>query len=231
MPTIVVLVAGLAVGAGVAFFTVRDLMDGVKEITDWLEKATVVGAGRLKDGLEALAQGDLTHELPITTSAITDFAGDELGHVMRTFEDLRAAIVACYGAYNYNTTCSNLRGLIGDVTSTAGSVGAASTEMASTSDEVGRAVGEIATAISDMAHGEERTAAFAEHVSQDAEKRKHITGEVFNVAEQASASAEQISAATEQTSASAQQIAASAQELAGSAKKLNQLVVRFRVAS
>jgi methyl-accepting chemotaxis protein len=51
---------------------------------------------------------------------------------------------------------ADLRGIVTDVTSGAGSVSGASQQMASTSDEAGRAVGEIAHAVGDVASGAER---------------------------------------------------------------------------
>ena len=57
---------------------------------------------------------------------------------------------------SFATMSANLRELIGQVTSAAGSVGSASAQMSSTSEEAGRATGEIAHAIGDVANGAER---------------------------------------------------------------------------
>src|ERR1035441_6408554 len=63
-PTIVVLVLGLALGAGIGFFTVRQLTGSVKEITEWLEKATVVGAGPPRGGPSGVLGGGVSPSRP-----------------------------------------------------------------------------------------------------------------------------------------------------------------------
>jgi methyl-accepting chemotaxis protein len=234
--TIAVMLGGVLVGSGATFVMLRRLASSVAEITTWLEKATALGIGRLKDGLEAFAAGDLTREIPITTSAITDFAGNELGSILRTFEGLRAALAAC--SVSYNETAHTLRALIGEVSGTARSVDSASAQMASTSDEVGRAVGEIATAISDMAQGEERTVqmmtaarAAAEQASEsvnaslaDVRETGQMAGEAREVIQQGLAAASQATAAMAAVHDSSQAASDAIDELSAKSQQIGSIV-------
>ena len=94
----------------------------------------------------------MSHELRTPLNAILgargrntppkDFAQDELGQIMRQVEGVRDAIVDSYG--QYNRAVNKLRKLVGEVSSTATSVGDSSRQMASTSDETGPGKGVFA---------------------------------------------------------------------------------------
>ncbi|WP_210493468.1 HAMP domain-containing methyl-accepting chemotaxis protein [Patulibacter sp. SYSU D01012] len=91
-------------------------------------------------------------------------------------------------------------------------------------DAIGTAVDDMAARIAAIAAASQEIGASSERVSAD------ING-VASLAESSSATAEQVSASTQETSASAEQISASAQELSATAQVLEQLVLRFRVAT
>ena len=108
----------------------------------------------LRDGLEALAGGDLTRTYAPTTKPIDNPAGDEIGQIAEALNGLRAGAIAALEAYNQ--TATRLRQTIGHVARTADSVGTSSHQVASTSEEAGKANGEIAHAVSDIAEGAQR---------------------------------------------------------------------------
>ena len=168
--TLIILVAVLAVmvSLAIALLLTRHIKRHVAQILERLHVINTKGADRLKEGLEALAAGDLTRNYPITTTPVTDFPGDELGHIQRDVEETRERLVACFHAYN--ASAENLRGMIGTVSSTAATVGAASQEMSSTSDEAGRATGEIAQAVGHVAEGAERQVQMIGEAQRSAEE-------------------------------------------------------------
>ena len=108
----------------------------------------------LNDAIKGLATGDLTVEVVPTTAPIDDPAGDEVGDVARAFNQIHAKTVA--SIESYNETRGQLGRLVGNVSTSAQSLSAASQQMATTSEEAGRAVGEIATAVGEVAQGAER---------------------------------------------------------------------------
>ncbi len=150
---LVSLVAVLSAALG-GFFVVRSISRKVGQIIERMAELETAFKARLVPGLQALAGGDLTVKLEAGTKPASGFATDELGRIMTQAENFRAALLECYEAYNM--TVANLRSLIGDVTSTASSVGAESAQMSSNSEEAGRATGEIAQAIGDVAQGAAR---------------------------------------------------------------------------
>ncbi len=155
---LVVALACLALGAGVAVFLSRGIANGMRE---------------LMLAAEGIAEGDLAQSVTVQSR-------DELGQTAGAFrrmivylqEMAHTADQVAGGDLTVKLTprserdvlgnafqrlVSKLGSTLGHVSTQAASVSSASAQMASTSDEVGRAVGEIATAITDMAQGEERT--------------------------------------------------------------------------
>ena len=234
--TIVLIVIALLLGGAVAVFTVRGLTGGVKAIVERMAALEKAFKDRLVPGLQALAGGDLTVKLEAGTAPSSDFSTDELGRVMSQTENFRAALLECYEAYNM--TVANLRSLIGEVTSTAGSVGAASKEMSSTSEEAGKATGEIAQAIGDVAQGAERqvqmlqsarrageeVAGAVKQSAEQAEQTAEAAGQAHEAAQAGVAAAEQANEAMRSVSDSSQEVTVAIGELASKSEQIGAIV-------
>jgi methyl-accepting chemotaxis protein len=124
----------------------------------------------LRNGLEALARGDLTQTYTAVTAPIDNPAGDEIGQIADALNTLRSGAVTALEAYN--ETAARLRQTIGQVARTADSVGSSSQQMATTSEEAGKANGEISHAVSDIAEGAERQV----HMIEEARRRADEVG-------------------------------------------------------
>ncbi len=151
---VVILVIALVLGVACAMLMAHQLTSRVKLVIARMAVIQTAFKERLTAALQALATGDLTVKLQATTSPASASSTDELGLIMSQTEHFRSTLLDCYESYNI--TVANLRSLIGQVTSTADSVGAASLQMSANSEEAGRATGEIAQAIGDVAQGAER---------------------------------------------------------------------------
>jgi len=223
-------------GGGLTVVTVRRLSAGVKNIIARMDAVEEAAKGNLMRGLEALAADDLTVELRAGTAASSDFAGDELGQIMRHTELFRDAMVACYGAYN--ETVAKLRGLMGTVMTSADSLSAAAQEMSSISEEAGRATDQIAQAIGGMADGADRQARMAETAQRSAEEIAHAvaesaanaerTAEVAHDAHQAAqqgvGAAEQANQAMWSVRQSSEAVTEAIGALAGKSEQIGQIV-------
>jgi methyl-accepting chemotaxis protein len=166
--TIVVVGAvGLLIAIVSGFVIARQLSTRAKRLQVRLAAFAAGTDERLRGGLEALAAGDLSVDLDAKTQPMTEFDPDEFGDLMRTAETFRDAVFGCYLAYN--RALKNLRGLIGEVSSAAVSVGDTSSMMAASSEETGRATGEIAHAVGDVAQGAERQVTMVEAARRSAE--------------------------------------------------------------
>jgi len=180
-PEVIVLAAGYVVGGALTFAIVARLGGGLKQVVGRLDAVDDAAKANLMRGLEALAAGDLTVDLHAGTAVSAEFAGDEIGQIMRHVEMFRDAIVACYEAYN--GTAARLRELVGHVNETAATVSAASQQMSSTSEETGRATNEIAHAVGEVAEGAERQAEMAQEAQRSAEEISHAVAESAENAE------------------------------------------------
>jgi methyl-accepting chemotaxis protein len=182
-------------GFGIAFLISRGIQRSVTDVLDRLSSLSGRCVAGLREGITALAHGDLTREVVPVTTPIERIANDEIGDVATTVNTIRDDMVATIGAYNETRT--ELGGMIGTVTSSAQTLSAASQQMASTSEETGRAVGEIASAVTDIATGAQRqveslesTRAVAEEVTSATTASADSAGEASQVAASAREAAE-----------------------------------------
>ena len=167
---LMLVVAGLAlaVAAAVAFFVARGIKRGVTDVLGGLTSLNDHCLVALGEGLEAVANGDLTRPAEPVTSPVDANGGDEIAELGRTFNSMLAK--AQGGIASYNRMRAQLNGLVGQIDVAAGQLSSASQQMASTSEEAGRAVGEIANAVGDVASGAERQVRMVEHAKETAEQ-------------------------------------------------------------
>src|SRR4051812_20732319 len=152
--TLVLLLVAIALGVGIAVAITRQIKRVVSVVLDRLGMLRDPCARDLRGALEGMADGDLTIEVTPVTPPIENPSKDELGRIAAAVNEIRISTVGSVEAYN--ATREALSDIIGDVSSSAGTVSSASQQMAATSDEAGRAIGEISAAVSDVAQGAER---------------------------------------------------------------------------
>jgi len=151
---IVAAIIAALVAVGLAFLVVASVVRPLKVVVERLQMLRDVCIDGLTDAIKAMAHGDLTKTVAPKTPQIENPAGDEVGDVGRAFNDIQSKMVEAIGGYN--DTRAQLGSLVGNVSSSAQTLSAASQQMATTSEEAGRAVGEIASAVGEVAQGAER---------------------------------------------------------------------------
>jgi methyl-accepting chemotaxis protein len=151
---IVLLALAVALGVAIAVMVSRSIKRRVDVVLSRIRSLERHCMAYLRDGLEALAGGDLTRSYEPVTEPIENPAGDEIGQIAEALNGLRAGALAALDAYNQ--TAARLRQTIGHVARTADSVGSSSHQVARTSEEAGKANGEIADAVGDIAEGAQR---------------------------------------------------------------------------
>jgi methyl-accepting chemotaxis protein len=221
---------------GIAFLLARSIRLAVSEVLDRMQSLRDICATRLAAGLDAMSTGDLTVSVLPETRPIDDPGGDEVGQIASAVNDLRERFVESIAAYT--TMQSNLRKLIGDVSTSAGTVSSASQQMASTSEEAGRAVGEIASAIGDVAQGAERqvqmsdaarsaadeVATAAGESASNAQATAAVADEARGVAREGVEAAEQATAAMHSVRDSSQAVSAAIGELSQRSNAIGAIV-------
>jgi methyl-accepting chemotaxis protein len=159
---------GVVLAAGIALVITRGVVRPLRVVVERLGTLRDVCVTRLNAGLTALAHGDLTVAAEPETPGIDDPGSGEVGDVARAFNEIRAKTVESLAAYTESR--AHLAALIGEVSSSAGTVSAASQQMATTSEEAGRAVGEIAAAAGEVAQGAERQVRAVEQAKSASEE-------------------------------------------------------------
>jgi methyl-accepting chemotaxis protein len=172
----IVIVAIIAVLAavGLAFLVVTSVVRPLKVVVERLQMLRDVCISGLTDGIKAMATGDLTKTVEPKTPQIENPAGDEVGDVARSFNDIQSRMVDAIAGYNETRT--QLGSLVGNVSSSAQTLSAASQQMATTSEEAGRAVGEIASAVGEVAQGAERQVRAVEQAKMASEEVATASG-------------------------------------------------------
>jgi methyl-accepting chemotaxis protein len=168
---------GLLAALAFALLIARSVTRPVALVLERLADLRDTAVTDLGEGLRAVADGDLTRDVAITTPRIDDDARDELGRVSQAVDAIRDTIDASVGAYNDSR--AGIDEIVRSVVASSASLSTASQQMASTSEEAGRAVNEIASAVSDVAQGAERQV-------RSVEEAKHAT-EAVGSASQTSA--------------------------------------------
>ncbi len=151
---VVALLLAVALGLAAALRISGEIRRGVLGIRRQLTSLREHDTASLRDGLDAIADGDLTCRAAVTTQPAGRCSNDEIGDIAETVDEI--TLDTARSIERYNSSLDALSGMIGRVGHSATVLSDASGQMAATSDEAGRAVGEIAHAITDVAQGAER---------------------------------------------------------------------------
>jgi methyl-accepting chemotaxis protein len=130
------------------------IRQGTGRMRDRLESLGRHESADLRDGLGAIAAGNLTRALETTTPPIARGSRDEIGQLEEAVEAIRADTAASIDRYNAmrEQTAAMLR----DIASGSEVVAAASERVALTSEQASSAVNEIAMAAGNVAQGAEQ---------------------------------------------------------------------------
>ena len=232
---IVALISAL-IALALAVLVTRSVVRPVRSLSVRLRSLNDNCLSDLAKGLESCADGDLTREVVPVTEPIAIRADDELGRLSATFNEMLAK--AQGSIESYNAMRSRLGETIGRVSSSAGTVSAASQQMATTSGEATRAIEEIASAITDVAQGAEQQvrvvvsartsaaeAARAAGVSAEtAQQTAEAAGEARSMAQQGVDAANSATEAMRQVAASSQEVSVAIQELSARSERIGGIV-------
>ncbi len=248
---IVAILAGLAISLRISAIVRRDV-DGIGRALRQLRERDTAS---LRSGLDAVAGGDLTVRAQATTEPIAARSRDEIGAVAVMVEEVRRDTAASIEAYN--ASLDGLGAMIGRVSESAVTLGAASEQMATTSRETGRAVDEIASAVEEVATGAERqvtamrgasrltddmtsatesSARTADETSRAAEAARELAGEGARAVAQATEamvavrdSSEQVTGVIRELGSKSEQIGGIVDAITGIAEQTNLLALNAAI--
>jgi methyl-accepting chemotaxis protein len=141
----------------------------------------------LADCLDAMATGDLTRHIDPHAPVVEQTTRDELGSVVVAVNVIRERVLS--SITSFNSMVDQLRAMLGDVSTSAVAINAASHQMSSTSEEAGRATSEIAQAVGDVAQGAERQVTMIDDARHVVEEVAQAVGESASTAQLAAVAA------------------------------------------
>jgi methyl-accepting chemotaxis protein len=218
---IVAIVAAL-LGIAAAVVVTISVTRPVRLVGARLRELADGGLQELDDGLKALAQGDLTVPATSRTEPIDSTAGDELGALSRTYDEMLERAAGAIASYDQ--TRAGLSSMIGQVSESASSVTSASQQMASTSDEAGRAVAEIAGAVSEVARGASQQVQAVETTRTAAEETERVARDASAIAAEGSAASGEATEAMAAVRASTEQVTSAIRSLADTSDEIGGIV-------
>jgi methyl-accepting chemotaxis protein len=223
---IALLLASVLLGTGIAVLVSRSIQRRVAVVLTTLKSLSEHCMTAIREGMVALASGDLTRRYASVTPLIADRSSDEIGQVAQNVDEIRNRIVAALEAYN--ETAESLTATIGRVAQTAEDVGNSSNQMAAVSQEAGRTSSEIAHAVSDVASGAERQVMMIDEARQSAEEVSRAVLEAVETARQTAlvaAEASQVAQdgvqAAEQASSAMRSVRESSEAVSGAIGELS----------
>jgi methyl-accepting chemotaxis protein len=151
---IAALILTAILGLAAALLISAQVKRGVSRIRKQLKSLRENDTASLRNGLQGVAEGDLTRQAAVVTQPRGRLSSDEIGDIAEMVDEITADTAT--SIESYNTSLASLASMIGAVGESAVVLSSASAQMASTSGEAGRAVGEIANAIGEVAAGAEK---------------------------------------------------------------------------
>jgi len=148
-------------------------------------------AGALERGLAALATGDLTVEVHVSTASIGGVGADPIGQTAAQTNRLLATLSRTVA--NYESARAGLASLVDDVRGTAETVSSAAVYLEEASTRAGGAAGEVVSAIRGVAAGSTEAAQGAQRTNAAVAQ---LTQAIDSIARGASDQAEQVRAAS-----------------------------------
>jgi len=176
----------------------------------------------LRDGLTAMAAGDLTRPAEATTAPLPVRGRDEIAAATEALNELVASTGASIEAYD--TTRAGLGGMLGRVSANATTVASVSAQMSGASGEAGRAMTEIASAVTDVARGAERQVAMVADAQTSAEGTVRAADEARTVAQEGAGAAAAAAQAMGAVRTSSVEVDDAIRDLAGKSDQIGGIV-------
>jgi methyl-accepting chemotaxis protein len=229
---LVLAAAALALVAVIATTLTHKLVRRITLLVNGIRQLDEGPLEQLRDGLQALARGDLTVALRRDPETIPTHGSDEIGDLIRSFNAMGAKTAGATEAYE--TARLKVSEMLREIGRTSHALSATSQQMAEVSIQTGRAVDEIAGAVGSVAEGAEQqvravsaakllteevalasqssasgaaaTAAAAGRARELAQDGRRVVGEVIAAMQEVQASTSELTAAIHSLDARSEQI-------------------------
>ena len=200
--------AALGVGVFFAIFLTKQITRPINDVSERLESLATKCIPWLAGGINALADGDLTHRITPVTSPVPNPSNDEIGKMAKIFNVMLEEMKGAIGGFN--NANDNLCGLISQVGKSSQTVSEKSGNVAATAEQISAGANQIAAGSSQLAAGATEAAAIVEEMNAQ-------VNEVSNSSEQQAAAVTQASGALNEAVIGIQKVDEAAKDMSKSA--------------
>jgi methyl-accepting chemotaxis protein len=201
------IIIGLTLGVLIS----RGITRPLARVTRMAQQIAETDLITLTSELQALAQGDLTRQLNVTTENIQVQTSDEIGLLAQAFNNMLDRLRETGEAFS--DTSLHLQALVGQVADNANAVESASDQLTYVADQAGQATRQIAATIQQVARGTSQQAESVNQTAMSVEQMAHAIDGVARGAQEQAAAINKASAVTAQMSTSIQQVTGNAQSV------------------
>jgi len=183
----------------------RSITKPLHKVVEASQQIAEVDLSTLSSDMDAMAQGDLTRQLILTTSNVDVISDDEIGKLARSFNTIIARLQDVGNSFEH--MAQNLRAIIKEVAENANSLGAASVELAASANQASLATTQIAATVQQVAKGTSQQSESVTSTANSVEKMAQSIASVARGAQEQAVSVAKASNITLQISSAIQQVA------------------------
>ncbi|MDO8691778.1 MAG: methyl-accepting chemotaxis protein, partial [Dehalococcoidia bacterium] len=208
---------GIAIlfGLGVAFFLSRSIASSLSLVIATARKIANDDLSALSKEARAIAQGDLTGSLRITTGEVSIKSNDEVGDLAKAFNVMIGKLKETGVAFGEMT--GGLRQMVGGVIDTAANLTTSSTQLSQAVEQAGAASQQVATTIQHVARGAQQQSSSVQETSSSLEQLSQAIEQIARGAQEQSGAVQDSAIMIGKMSASIKQVSANSEEMAKAA--------------
>lgn len=212
---VIVVAIAVAIGLGLLIGSIvsRGISNGLNQAARIAQQIATVDVQTMTQGMERLAEGDLTVKIEVTAASIPVDSNDEVGMMARSFNAIIENLHMM--GESFRNTVEKLNGVLTEISENSNMLSAASTQLSVSADQAGQVTGQIATTIQQIAQG---TTQQSESVARTASNVEQMGRAIEGVAKGAQQQAGSVARASDLTN----QIMGIVQQVAGVTEEVKQ---------
>ncbi|MBI5712385.1 MAG: HAMP domain-containing protein [Chloroflexi bacterium] len=208
-----VLIGAMAVavvlGGGFGLFTSNRITQPLQLVTQTALQIAETDLKNLVEEMKAMAQGDLTRHVSISTQTLQVNSKDEVGQMAQAFNTVLGRFREIGEAFTEMT--GNLNRVIGQVAENANNVNDASTQLTAAAQQAGQATSQISATIQQVAKGAQQQSESISRTALTIEQMSQMIDGVAKGSQQQAKAVSRASTVTSQMTSAIRQVAGNAQ--------------------
>jgi methyl-accepting chemotaxis protein len=212
-----VIAAAIFIGFGVALVLARSITGAVARVAAAARQIAREDLPAFARAAQAMADGDLTQDVAVTTQRLSLKSKDELGNMAADFNQMVGGLQEVGTAFGLMVT--NLRDMVGQTKEAAEALSSASQQLSQASQQTGAAVQQVTVAVQGIASGAQETSRSAQQTSTSVEQLSQAIDSITRGAGEQSRQVQAASATTSQMATGVEEVAINANNVAAASEQ------------